>query len=114
MLSSEGHTPIGQLLPLFLHQLFIEQQIGLRVEDPGLRYHLNCGVADVDPLAMGSAAAFSRPWQVFTLLICPLLQGRANLNVGRVVAPAHGPTVFNNAIQAVEDTFPSYKVLAGC
>lgn len=43
------------------------------------------------------------------LLGSPL--GRADLYVRCVVAPAHRPAVFHDAIQAVEHTLPRHQVL---
>lgn len=45
-----------------LQDFLIKKQIRLRVEYPGLRYHLNSCIADVNPLTLGDAAAILRTW----------------------------------------------------
>lgn len=95
-----------------LEDFLIEEQICLRVEYPWLWYHLNCGIADIHPLALGAAAGVPRTWQVLVLLFgFPLWS--AHFYICSVVASTHWATVFDNPVQAVEDTLTGCQVLAG-
>lgn len=100
------------LLLVTLQQFLVEEQVCLRVEYPWFWYRLNSGITDVHPLALEAAAGVPRSWQVPVVrFYFPL--GSSHFYICSVVAPPHRAAVFDNPIQAVEDTLTSCQVLAG-